>query len=95
MTRVVVDPDGDVCLRLPERIRHSPIPRVRYTLAVNGLSGGNSGGAESTTAARDDTVDLIVSSKILATISPVFKTMFYGNFREGIESAAARASSTL
>lgn len=96
MTRITLDPDGDVCLRLPYHHHNIYIQTVAEAQDDNEASIDNPGPAESSTGLRSKTtVDLIVSSKVLATVSPVFKTMFYGNFREGVEAAAARASSRL
>jgi hypothetical protein len=90
-----LDPDGDVCLRLQRRPLYDRHMR-KEVQADNATSSSNpEQGASSTQPSEAVIVDLVVSSKILATVSPVFKAMFYGKFMEGIVSSAARASSTL
>lgn len=83
MTRkIILDPDGDVCLRLHDN-------------AANESQSGEHAQPASGTANSKPTLDLIVSSKIMATASPVFQGMFYGKFKEGIEFAACQASSAV
>ncbi len=49
---------------------------------------------EKTLGKRLDSEDLTVSSKVLCLASPVFKAMISGKFKESIELAEKRASST-
>lgn len=80
--KIILDPDGDVCLRLQERHQDKP-------------QHGQNTQRRSDTGNSKATLDLIVSSTTLATASPVFESMFHGKFKEGAEFAARKASSTL
>lgn len=82
MSRVIIDADGDLLLRIPE-------PPLRPPEAGDGLPDANNGTASS---ASGETRELLVSSKALTHASPVFKVMFDERFKEGSELAAARAS---
>lgn len=77
----VIDPDGDVCLRLPSRLDDED---SEMDMADD---------ATQTSSEEPLTVNLVVSSKALALASPVFKTMFSGQFKEGIDLAQAQAAS--
>jgi hypothetical protein len=80
--KIILDEDGDVCLRLQE-------------LDENESQSGNKAQDCSNIDESKATLDLIVSSKILATASPVFKSMFYGKFKEAADLAVCQASSKL
>jgi hypothetical protein len=111
---IVLDPDGDVCLRLQDIPEPSDThdnsefgdyyePTEQGDDAYsddleqsNDAQGHDLEQADaSVTSETDLTLDLIVSSKILATASPPFKIMLYGWSKEGLDLAACKASGTV
>jgi hypothetical protein len=81
-SEIVIDPDGDVCLRLPNRSDHADDEDSEMDMD-----------ATQSSSQEPSTVSLVVSSKALALASPVFKAMFSGQFKEGIDLAQAQAAS--
>lgn len=74
----VFDPDGDVILRLQPLVPQGNAPQGDQP-AENRPSAGES----------DPHTRLQVSSKVLSLASPVFKSMLYGPFGEGVALAEA------
>lgn len=83
MPKIILDPDGDVCLQLQGYKPHEPVVTVM----------GSSSQPNTDEGQVDSTLDLIVSSKVLSVASPIFKTMFFGRFKEGVELARSKAFS--
>jgi hypothetical protein len=83
MPKVILDPDGDVCLQLQGYKPHQPVVAVM----------GSSSQPSTDEGQVASTLDLIVSSKVLSVASPIFKTMFFGQFKEAGELARSKALS--
>ncbi|KAB5576349.1 hypothetical protein GE09DRAFT_1095428, partial [Coniochaeta sp. 2T2.1] len=87
----VIGSDGDVYLRVYAKnsCRHSTRHYEAYT-------GDEEEQPEVFPEEAEDTIfNLLISSKVLSVASPVFKAMFYGRFREGIELAESRVASVV
>ncbi|OIW32637.1 hypothetical protein CONLIGDRAFT_712920 [Coniochaeta ligniaria NRRL 30616] len=82
---LVIDPDGDVCLRVRERGCCCLIDHLEEVARLK----------DPNFEADDDprSFSILVSSKVLSVASPVFKAMLCGNFKEGLELSQSKALS--
>ena len=95
--REVVDPRGDIILRLRRHVQLAPAePKRQKTAATEALVAEATPLADNTDIAQDpelaaEPLDIVVSSNVLCLVSPVFKALLTGPFRESSEFAAASA----
>ncbi len=83
-TRLVLDPNGDVVFRLQRMNTAGANSNAAEGTAVGSASSSTSCGSDG-----GGVVEVVVSTNILTLVSPVFKAMLAGPFRESIELAAA------
>lgn len=88
---IIVDPDGDISLRL---VREQPPDEIKKPDEDGIEAKGESEEPTEEVIRREPvTQELIVSSKILSVSSPVFKAMLSDKFKEGREFASTKQPS--
>lgn len=109
MREIILDRDGDLCLRLTNEIDYNaPDSDDNSDDSLGPLPPGPHGSYKEreemlvkyqeapkhTPDIETSTLHLIVSSKVLPVASPVFKAMFMGPFMEGIELSQRNSQSS-
>lgn len=101
MSEIILDPDGDLRLQLRDYCSDAFDDDISAVLAPaqEQLAVEDTAPVDTTTGdeptAEKATLSLIVSSELLSAASPIFEIMLQGKFKEGLELARCKETSTI
>jgi hypothetical protein len=103
MSEIIIDSDGDLRLQLRDYCSDAfdddtsavLAPGLEQVAIKDTTPVDTSTDDMDESTAEESTLSVIVSSELLSAVSPVFKSMLRGKFKEGLELARCKETSTI